>query len=122
MRNARKPTASASIEAPATLAIAVQSLYKGRQRQALTSNRAGVNETGTYMKTLTTILAAALFAAGSAHATDTPVEVASLQVKERLAAIEQINVTAKKEIDAKAEAADAEVAAILELAETVEEE
>ena len=74
------------------------------------------------MKTVTTILAAALFAAGSAHATDTPIEVASLQVKERLAAIEQINVTAKKEIDAAAEAADADVAAILDMAEAVEEE
>ncbi len=74
------------------------------------------------MKTVTTILTAALFAAGSAHATDVPVTVASLQVKERLAAIEQINVTAKKEIDVTAEAADADVEAILELAEAVEEE
>ena len=72
------------------------------------------------MKTVTTILTAALFA-GAAHATDAPIQIASLEVKERLAAIERINVTAKKEIDANAEAVDADVEAILELAEAVEE-
>ena len=76
----------------------------------------------TDMKTVTTILAATLFAAAGAHAEDAPIQVASLQVKERLAAIEQINVTAKKEIDPAAEAADTEVEAILALAEAAEDE
>ena len=75
------------------------------------------------MKTIqTTILAGAVLAAGGALATDTPIDVPTLQVKERLAVIEQINVTAKKEVDPSAEAVGADVAAILELAETLERE
>ena len=63
------------------------------------------------------IAALGLFAASS-FTTDVQIQGQSLQVKERLAAIERINVTAKKEID-KSTAAEleAEVAAILEEAE-----
>ena len=66
------------------------------------------------------ILFAAVCAGGAAWAEDA-VQVASLAVKERLAAIELINVTAKKEQDAAATAnADAPVAAILRAAEALE--
>ena len=66
------------------------------------------------------ILFAAACAGGAACAEDA-VQVPSLSVKERLAAIELINVTAKKEQDAAATAnADARVAAILRAAEALE--
>ncbi len=73
----------------------------------------------------TTILAVAVLTAGGTLATDTPItpiDVPTLQVKERLAVIEQINVTAKKEVDPSAEAVEADIAAILKLAEALEEE
>ena len=73
------------------------------------------------MKTIqTTILAMAVLTAGGALATDTPIDVPTLQVKERLAVIEQINVTAKKEVDPSAEAVEADIAAILETAAALE--
>ena len=68
------------------------------------------------------LLAAAALAAGATYAAET-VEVASLSVKERLRAIEVINVTAQKELDVEATAqVDAEVAAILEAAARAEEQ
>ena len=68
------------------------------------------------------LVAAGVLAAGAAYATET-VEVASLTVQERLSAIEVINVTAEKPLDAEATArVDAEVAAILAAAEALEDE
>ncbi len=68
------------------------------------------------------LLAAAALAAGATCVAET-VEVASLSVKERLRAIEVINVTAQKELDVEASAQmDAEVAAILEAAAHAEEQ
>lgn len=66
------------------------------------------------------IVVAAVCIGGAAWAEDA-VEVASLTVKERLAAIEIINVTAHKEQNPAATAdADARVAAILQAAEAFE--
>lgn len=68
------------------------------------------------------LVAAGVLAAGAAYATET-VEVASLTVQERLSAIEVINVTAEKPLDAEATAqVDATVAAILAAAEALEDE
>ncbi len=68
------------------------------------------------------LVAAGVLAAGAAYATET-VEVASLTVQERLSAIEVINVTAEKPLDAEATAqVDADVAAILEAAAALEED
>lgn len=68
------------------------------------------------------LLVAGALAAGAASASE-PVAVASLSVKERLEAIEVINVTARKELDAEAsEHLDADVAAILAAAGAAEEE
>ena len=68
------------------------------------------------------LVAAGVLAAGAVYATET-VKVASLTVQERLSAIEVINVTAEKPLDAEATArVDAEVAAILAAAEALEDE
>ena len=68
------------------------------------------------------LLVAGALAAGAVCASE-PVAVASLSVKERLEAIEVINVTAQKELDAEAsEHLDADVAAILAAAGAAEEE
>ena len=68
------------------------------------------------------LVAAGVLAAGAAYATET-VEVASLTVQERLSAIEVINVTAEKPLDAEGTArVDVEVAAILAAAEALEDE
>lgn len=57
----------------------------------------------------------ALLTAGGAHAIGTPdsIQPASLEVKQRIQAIEQINVTAEKPIDEAAPRASAEVDALL---------
>ena len=68
------------------------------------------------------LVAAGVLAAGAVYATET-VEVASLTVQERLSAIEVINVTAEKPLDAEATVqVDAKVAAILAAAEALEDE
>ena len=63
------------------------------------------------MKATVTMLGLVLSA--SAFAGDQNVQVASLQVQERLQSIELINVTAEKPVNPDAEGPDAELAAIL---------
>lgn len=74
------------------------------------------------MKTL--IFAAAIAFAGAAWADNgtSVVKVYSLDVKERIQTLELIDVTAEKPISEEAEPLDAELQAILDNAEALEEE
>lgn len=63
-----------------------------------------------------------ILAAGSALANDAVVRTHNLEVKQRLAHLERIDVTAEKPISADAEALDAELLAILDEVEQVEAE
>ena len=72
------------------------------------------------MRTLIAIAAMAL--AGTALADSAVVKVYSLDVKERIQNLELIDVTAEKQASEDAEALDAELAAILDEAEALEEE
>jgi hypothetical protein len=72
------------------------------------------------MRTLIAIAAMAL--AGTALADSAVVKVYSLDVKERVQNLELIDVTAEKQASEDAEALDAELAAILDEAEALEEE
>lgn len=63
-----------------------------------------------------------ILAAGSALANDAVVRTHNLEVKQRLAHLERIDVTAEKPISADAEALDAELLAILAEVEQVEAE
>jgi hypothetical protein len=63
-----------------------------------------------------------ILAAGSALANEAVVRTHNLEVKQRLAHLERIDVTAEKPISADAEALDAELLAILAEVEQVEAE
>jgi len=67
-------------------------------------------------------VASALLTAGGAHAIGSPdsIQPTSLEVKQRIQAIEQINVTAEKPIDEAAPRASAEVDALLKELEALE--